>query len=255
MRIRNILMIHSSRSVRAMVKNLMLAELDDVAITESDAGQDALYQLAAKPFALLISECQLTDMHITELQNQARNHSINKNTPFIVLSGDDAGEDRDRLPETGLVHWVDTPIDAGELIGKINEICDPRKWRETERFHIPNSKAVLNVWGMEAGARLINISLGGVLIEVSGDRSELLLQNDPKITLRLKSPGDYYDIKDLPCRLTRLDVIEWDNNHKPIAMRVAYVFLELNPKSQMDLEQVIMMAKEEDQFAVEDMVD
>lgn len=233
----------------------MLAELDDVEITESDAGLDALFQLAAKPFELLISECQLTDMHITELQNQAKTHSINKDTQFIVLGGNDAGEEMNRLVEAGLVHWVDTPIDAGILIGKINEICDPRKWRETERFHIPDSKAVLNVWGMEAGARLINISLGGVLIEVSGDRSELLLQNDPKITLRLKSPGDYYDIKDLPCRLTRLDVIEWDNNHKPIAMRGAYVFLELNPKSQMELEQVIMMAKEKEQYAVGGMVE
>jgi CheY-like chemotaxis protein len=238
-----------------MVKKMMLAEFDDVAITESDAGLDALYQLAAKRFELLISECQLTDMPVTELQNRVKTHSINKDTQVIVLGGDDADEKMDRLAETGLLHWVETPIDAGVLIGKINEICDPRKWRETERFHIPDSKAVLNVWGMEAGARLINISLGGVLIEVSGDRSELLLQNDPKITLRIKSPGDYYDIKDLPCRLTRLDVIEWDNNHKPIAMRAAYVFLELNSTSRMELEQLIMMAKEKAQYAVEGMVE
>lgn len=255
MRVRNILMVHSSRSVRAMVKKMMLAELDDIAIAESDAGLDALSQLAAKPFELLISEYQLTDMPVTELRNRAKTHSINKDTQFIVLGGNDAGEKMDRLAEAGLAHCVDTPIDAGALIGKINEICDPRKWRKTQRFHIPDSKAVLNVWGMEAGARLINISLGGVLIEVSGDRSELLLQNDPKITLRLKSPGDYYDIKNLPCRLTRLDVIEWDKNQKPIDMRAAFVFLKLDPKSQMELEQVIMMAKEKELYAVEEMME
>lgn len=254
MRIRNFLLVHSSRSVRAMVKKLMLAELDDIEIIESDAGADAIQQLSMKPFELLISECQLADMHVTELKKWVGTQSLNIDIRFLVISDNEAEGEADKLVQAGMA-LTRAPIVAQDLIDMINRLCNPRKWRAAERFHIPKSKAVLSVWGMEAAARLINISLGGVLIEVSGDRSELLLQNNPKLTLRFKSPADYHSIRNLPCKLIRLDIIEWDANHKPIAMRGAYIFLELDPKSQMELEQVIMIAQEKEQYAAEELAD
>lgn len=255
MRIRNFLLVHSSRSVRAIVKKLMLAELDDIEVIEAEVGSDAMQQLSARSFELLISECQLADMHITELQQRASTHSLNKTPHIIVLKGNQIEGDEDKLAQAGIACLTCAPIVADELIDMINRLCDPRKWRVSERYHIPKSKAVLNVWGMEASAWLINISLGGVLIEVTGDHSELLLQNNPKLTLRFKSPADYYDIKNLPCKLARLDIIKWNDNHKPIVMRGAYIFLELDPKSKMELEQVIMMAKEKEQYMIEELAD
>lgn len=76
---------------------------------------------------------------------------------------------------------------------------------ETDRFHIPDFKAVLNAWGLEAQAQLINISQGGALIEITGDRSELLMQNDPKRVLKIKEPNGYYEISNLSVRLSRLN--------------------------------------------------
>ena len=131
---------------------------------------------------------------------------------IIVLASGRNPEDTACLVRAGLANIIMPPIDPKDLIGKINQICNPRQWREFERFHIPESEVVISVWGMEAVSKLINISRGGVFVEVSGDRSELLLQNNPKLDLRIKTPVGFYEINGLPSKLERLTAIAWDEN-------------------------------------------
>ena len=96
---------------------------------------------------------------------------------------------------------------------------------------------------MDAEVKMINISRGGAMIEISGDRSELLLQNNPKLTLKIKHADGYYSIHNLPVKLSRLNTIEWNENHKPTAMRVAFVFQDLDQASAIELEQILQTAK------------
>ena len=250
MRIRNFLIVHSSRSIRAMIKKYVLADLGDVQITESDHGQNALLLLLNNPFDLVIGNSDLADMHITDFRLELReSQSINENVKFIVLC-EDHGE-TDRLEKEGFEHIVSMPFDRDAFLLKINQVCNPRKWRQNERFHIPNSRAILSVWGMDAEARIVNISRGGVMIEISGDRSELLLQNNPKLTLNVKHSQGYYVIRDLPVKLSRLNAIRWNENHKPTSMRVAFVFLDLEQAFTVEMEQILQTAKEDGLFTDE----
>lgn len=243
MRMRNFLTIHSSRSIRAIIKKCILAEFGDVQIMDSDLGQDALNLLSNNSFDLVIGNSDLADMHVADFRMKLKAHgSINRNVECIVLCGEH--EETERLVEAGFEHIVSMPFNPDAFIHKINQICNPRKRRQTERFHIPNSKAVLNVWGMDAEAKLINISRGGVMLEISGDRSELLLQNNPRLTLKIKHQHGYFTIQDMPVKLSRLNAVGWNENHKPTAMRVAFVFVDLDQASAAELEQVLKMAKE-----------
>ena len=101
---------------------------------------------------------------------------------------------------------------------------------------------------MEAEARLINLSLGGVLVEAAGDRSELFLQNDPKLTLRIKTHCDYFIIEDIPVKLARLNTIDWHHNYKPSVMRMVYVFVDLAASARARLGKILETA-EADQCA------
>jgi hypothetical protein len=227
-----------------MIKKCVLADLGDVRIAESDHGRDALLLLLNNPFDLVISSSNLADMHISDFRLELReSQSLNESVKFIILC-EDHGE-TDGLEKEGFEHIVRMPFDRDAFILKINQVCNPRKWRQNERFHIPSSKAVLSVWGMDAEAKVVNISRGGVMIEISGDRSELLLQNNPKLTLKIKHTQGYYVIQDLPVKLSRLNAIRWNESHKPTAMRVAFVFLDLEQVFTTELEQILESAKED----------
>lgn len=250
MRIRQLLLVHPSRSIRAVIEKYILAEGGDIEITSCENGENALNVLGEKWFDLVITNNELADMPLHDIKNNFEAHAQNKQIGIIALAGGRNPEDSARLVRAGLANFISPPIDPKDLIGKINQICNPRKWRESERFHIPGSEVVISVWGMEAVSSLINISQGGVLVEVSGDRSELLLQNNPKLDLRIKTPGGYYDIKCLPAKLVRLTAIAWNENYKPNAMQVAYVFLDLESETASELDQIIQLACE-DSMSVE----
>jgi hypothetical protein len=96
---------------------------------------------------------------------------------------------------------------------------------------------------MDAEAKMINISRGGLMLEMSGDRSELLLQNNPRGTLKIKHLHGYFTIQDMPVKLSRLNAVGWNENHKPTAMRVAFVFVDLDQASAVELQQVLKMVK------------
>ncbi|MDA8139691.1 MAG: hypothetical protein M0036_13655 [Desulfobacteraceae bacterium] len=251
MRIRNFLVIHSSRSIRSMVKRHILADLDDVEIVEASNGQEALRELCAKPFDLVICDGDLEDMPITAFRQEMTEAAFQKRAiTIIALAGsvDDAGH----LAQKNFEHIVALPFKPVEFVDTINQVCNPRKMRNAHRYHIPNSKVVISVWGMEAEAVLINISQGGVLVEVSGDRSDLLLQDDPRLAIKTNIMGCNYHIKTLPVKLSRLNVVAWNENYKPTLMRLAYSFLELKEEARSELTQILQMAEEDGLFASEE---
>jgi CheY-like chemotaxis protein len=227
-----------------MIKKYVLAELGDVEIVESDCGSDAREKLLNSSFDLVICDSDLGDMHLTDLRLEAMEASSkNSGVEYIALCG--AKDGIDRLVQAGFKNIVNLPFNPVEFVKIINQICNPRKLRQKQRFHIPDSKVVIHVWGMEAEGEMINISLGGVLVEISGDRSELLLQNNPKLTLKIRIPVGSYDIRDLPVKLARLNVYAWNKDSKPIVMRAAYLFQNLSQKAADKLEQIIQLAKED----------
>jgi CheY-like chemotaxis protein len=243
MRIRNFLLVHSSRSIRTMIARLVLAEYGDVEIIQAGNGRDALLSLTKHAFDLVICDTDLEDMPVSEFRLEMMECSTkNKHIEFIAIAG--SADELEDLAAAGFKHVMTPPFDPGSLTEKIDQVCDPRKCRQSERFHIPNSKVTINVWGMEAEARMINISRGGVLAEVSGDRSELLLQNNPRLTISVRAPGICHDIKNLPSKLARLNVTRWNRDYKPTTMRVAYIFLALDENSRGELEKVFQLTKE-----------
>lgn len=227
-----------------MIKKSILADLDDVEIVESHNGQLALRMLAGYSFDLIICNCDLEDMPITTLKREILDYSPrNKTTDIIALLEED--DARASLVRASFQHIVHMPFTPDKFIAKINQICNPRKWRKSDRFHIPDSMVTIQVWEMQAEAEMINISRGGVLVEITGDRSDLLLQNSPKLTLNINVSGYSYKIASIPVKLTRINVVAWNENYKPTLMRLAYIFLDLNQNATTELNKALEFAKED----------
>jgi CheY-like chemotaxis protein len=245
MRIRQILLVHPNRSIRALIKKYVFAELSDVEFFETENGSDALTELNMNPFDVVIVTTSLIDMPAVELKAKLAQTAHNEMTPFIVLSEDDNGTDRQRLMQLGFQHVVLLRVRPADLIAKINEACDPRMWRKDKRYYIPRAEVLIDVRGQTMEATLINISRGGLLMELISFTPELLMESDVRVTLHVSEHIDVREPRDLPCRLLRVNVTEWQPNSCPAAMRVTFVFADLDSGQTAAIERLLQLAVED----------
>jgi DNA-binding response OmpR family regulator len=245
MRIRQILLVHPNRSIRALIKKYLFAELSDVEIVETDDAENTLAELDRRPFHVVIATACINDMPTMELKHRSAATGHNSITPFIVLSEDDNGEDQEYLVREGFEHVVRIRVCPSDLIHKINVLCNPRKWRKDKRYCIPLTRVGIHVQGTRTEGSLINISRGGVLVEIVTRDVEALLRSDIHMTLHLPGEAPLDEIGGLTCRLLNLNVTAWHSDNKPAAMRVTFTFLNLAAEQIRQIEQILRFAKED----------
>jgi CheY-like chemotaxis protein len=244
MRMRQILLIHPNRSTRALIKKYIFSELSDVECFECDNGCNALGELNLNPFDVVIVTTRLIDMPAFELKSKLAETPHNKMTPFIILSEEEYGDDQQRLHQLGFKHVVALRVRPAELIENINEVCDPRMWRKDKRVYIPKTDVAIDVQGNSMRASLINISRGGILLELSTYAPELLMARDLRVTLQIPAHNGSRALSHLACRLLRLSVTEWQPNACPAAMRATFVFHHLDKEQSAALEELLRSAME-----------
>lgn len=254
MRMRRILLIHSTRSIRALIMKFVFAELSDIDFIETDCGKDALTKLSAHPFNVVICTAGLVDMSSAELMAASSKTPHNATTPFVVVTEqDDDGDHSLSGAPDGLNGGsvINTRLQPDALIQAINQMCNPRQWRESSRYYIPNAKVVIDVWGTETKAALINISMGGILVELNSQKPDLLMKNDIHVTLKFPGTSDYYVLPNIACKLSRLNISSWNEDGIPADMRVTFIFQALSEETRGKLEAIMQLAKE-DQLVADD---
>lgn len=241
MRMRHILLAHPTRSSRALIKKYVFAELGDVEFVEADTGESALAELNMNPFDMVVVTTEMPDMTTVALRSKMAETRHNAVTPLIVLSEDENGANREMLTRQGFEHVVTIRVRPSELIQKINAVCNPRQWRKDDRYYIPGTKVVINAEASQIEGALINISRGGLLMELITYEPEALMREEIRLDIHTSGQADFSDIDRLPSKLSRLDVTEWHLNNAPAAMRATFIFLKL-PREQSDrLEQLLQM--------------
>ncbi len=250
MRLRQVLIVHSSRAVSSTVKRYVLSDLSDIAFTETESGKDALENLQNKKFEVVIADNDLFDMNGPALHEKRQGIELNKETPFILLVPSDGLtlEYIEQLNQAGIVHYLSIPFTAKEIISKINNVCNPRTWRANDRFHIPKSKAYLHLERELVEIDLINISLGGVLCEFFYDYQVIELLGTNRISIYIPSSGGYFEIADIKCKLSRLNVVNWKADGMAEHVRMTFLFTGLSLEIEGLILQVVKMAEEMELF-------
>jgi CheY-like chemotaxis protein len=243
MRIRKLLLIYPGRSIRSLITKYVYAELSDIDIIEAETGREALEQLAAQRFDIVACTDQLKDMELKDLKNQQRETPTNKDTPFVVLSESESAHTRNDLVSRGFDHVVQIRVRPSDLILKINKLCDPRNWRRDARYHIPSMRVTIRMHQHAMEAFLINISMGGLLVELTTDLPHLLMQNGVEINLQIPLAGGLFTIEGLKGKLLRLEMIKWTADLVPAAMRATFIFEALSDTSRRQLQELFQIAK------------
>jgi DNA-binding NarL/FixJ family response regulator len=251
MRIRQILLIHPARSIRGLIKKYVFAELCDIAFRETESGQEAFSELCLHSFDVVIVSAGLKDMTPAELSTRMAETDHNADTPCIVLSEDENGMDIGEFMRQGLEHVVMMRVRPADLIRKINQVCNPRDWRKDKRFYIPQAEVAVYLRDHDSQEQrvegtMINISRGGVLVELVTFTPQLLMKSDLQLSLHIPEQPDLDLVYDLPCKLLHLNITEWHPDNSPAAMRVTFVFLEMAVEKANALEQLLQLAIEGD---------
>lgn len=251
MRIRKLLLIHSGRSTRALIKKYIFAELSDTDIIEADGGLQALEQIEQKDFDIIITAERIKDMDLEAFKGRLAAALPNGLSSLIVISESEADRDRGVLVRQGFEHVVQIRVCPSDLIRKINKVCDPRKWRKDARYHISNASVVIEAPNRKFKAALINFSKGGVLVELTTSDPSALMNGGLSLALQIPIDQGVAVIDGLATKLLRVETVTWTQAHLPKTMRATFIFVDLNSGVKGKLDELVQMAKEEKLEATE----
>ena len=246
MRFRQILLVHPSRAFRGLIKKFLFAEFNDLKITESDTTEEALHLADQQAFNALLAGGDANPEVVLDFMTNLKKCHLNERTPFIVLCELECSNMQQEQLSECFEHVVHIRIRPSDLIRKIDEVCNPRQMRRDERYYLPNSTLSVTGGGLQVEAKLINISRGGVLVELNTNAPELLMKSDIILNLKAATPSRTFDIKNLKSKLLRLNVASWHADNTPVSMRVTFLFGDLEPRTQ-DLLQVLLHQAQKDQ--------
>jgi len=222
MRIRKLLLIHSGRA-------------------QIDSGR----------FDVIIVAEYLNDMELNDFGSNLETIKTNGRSDLIVISDSESDQAREDLVLQGFTHVVQTRIRPADIIKQINAVCDPRKWRKDARYHIPHTGVVITSPHQEMAASLINISLGGIFVELTTQDPSVLMNGGLSLTLHIPMSESTAQIDGLTIKLLRVETVGWTKGYLPRTMRATFIFVDLNPRAQGNLQELIQMAKEEKLSATE----
>lgn len=111
---KSILIVEDSATTRAMIRAIA-EEIADVEVVEAATGFEALRQLPARRFDLVITDINMPDINGLELVNFIRKDPRYGDIRLLIVSTEKSSEDRQRGMALGADAYMTKPFKAQEL--------------------------------------------------------------------------------------------------------------------------------------------
>ena len=115
------LVVEDSPPMRKMIV-FALGRVRELSVTEADDGVDALRQIAAAKFDLIITDINMPILDGLKLVKRLRADEAYKDVPIIIITTEGAEEDRERGLALGANAYIAKPIQSSHLIKTISEL-------------------------------------------------------------------------------------------------------------------------------------
>jgi len=241
---RHILIIEKSDMMRRVLQTRILANLDDVIISEAinmDQGLEVLTNSTVHLVFYSYEELENSDFNFV---NQIRSHTGDAKLRCLLLV-DDKEEYMSKLAENYISDYLRIPFTAKEVADTINAMCSPTSLRASKRYSIPGTEATIEQNSNLFNGTVLNISAGGVLCEF--EWKETYRPAYPvMIALQFFQDGDVRSADGLDSVLTSMKVIERNPDYTPHMLRVGFSFVNIPDKSNEVLAKVFELAEEQE---------
>jgi CheY-like chemotaxis protein len=239
------LVVHEFGVMRRIVSRYALAEFDNLEVESAASAQEALESLRHDKFDVVISAMEMEGLNGLGLYHEMRSGSLNKETPFIIMTSTDTPEQRQRIVSSGVANYLIMPFTPLELREMVARLSNPREMRATPRFSIPATTAVITLESGQIEAEVVNISLGGVLGELTF--SEEILSLFEPVMIDILFPADYGEAKagGIKAGLVRVNVISWREDRSAEKLRMAWNFVDIPKAARNTLSMALDRAQQE----------
>ncbi len=161
-------------------------------------------------------------------------------TPCIILV-DEQGAGHAGLHH-GLQHILPLTSPSSELGSLINKICNPMAMRQTPRYSIPETEAIIAQRDRELQTDVLNISSGGLLCEFS--TNNIFQVCDPvMITINFTGVEKIASLKGIYAVLSSLKIIERNPDFTPLRIRAGFTFIIIPPAVKNGLKTIFAKAE------------
>lgn len=238
---RNILIVHSSASMRKILKTRIQANLSDIVFFDVSSPREALKFLKKSSCHLVMFSWEALDEEWLDFFQAIKGVSGVSIDNFLLITQDDDRDHIGQARDLGVKEHLVIPCSDDLLLATINRICNPAFLRTSKRYSIPGAKALVEQGAEVFQANIINISQGGLLCEM--DYSEGFLWHE---SVMLTASFDKFEegiaVTGLASGIVRLTVLNPKAPIKQRRLRIAFIFMKIPPEVSAVLDRVFALA-------------
>lgn len=237
--LRYILLIHESKTIRAIIRNYVMSELSDVSIVEVSSPQQSLEEFDDIRYDIVFSGREMSGMDGFTLIRELRSSSLNSETPFVMVSSGTVTEEILSRLEEGKEFYLTMPFSPHDLSILVNNLADPRRLRRFERVSIVGAVGQLHLENGDLEGEIVNISENGVLCDVINKEGHNDILRDLHMSIFFPMRYEHVAVKDVWCKLLRIVVLSWGPNNFPERLRIVWQFIDMAEVESEKLQGVI----------------
>jgi len=115
------LVVEDSPMMRQLL-TFALARIKGLRVVEADDGVDGIRKLGAVPFDIIITDINMPILDGLKLVQRVRGDPRHKATPIVVITTENAAEDRNRAMDLGANAYITKPIQAPDVITTVKRL-------------------------------------------------------------------------------------------------------------------------------------
>lgn len=225
---RNILIVDRSVSMRRIIAAMVQANVNDAVISQVSDHDEAVRVVKEHGCHVLIATWESFDGRDLESYQGIQSKSLGQpGIPIVFLV---APEQAGKLKKIAGVEQVLMPCTAEVLADAINRAYNPVKLRQSKRYSLPDTTAILNQEGIEqVTADVVNISSGGLLCELDYP-GQFNFAMPVMVSVIFSLQGEELTAPGLFSVFTGMKVIARNPDHAPQRIRLAFYFVKV-PKA------------------------
>lgn len=239
---RHILIVEESQMMRRVLQAQIFANLDDVVILEANGIEQASRIIDTDTVHLIVYGWDTHDEEGLQFCKEAVVCKNGPSIPFLLLISDNKEHVAIAAEVVGKAYLA-MPCSPAEMAQAIDRVCSPVKLRQTKRYSIGDTHALIEQRQIRMEASVLNVSAGGSLCEF-----ELDSQFNSAFPLTLSIQFDGEDgpvaVKDLNAVVSTLLVVNRHSDQTPKRIRMGFKFVHLPDFARTALTQVFAQAED-----------
>ena len=117
------LVVEDSKTMRNMLAESLL-RIPGMEVVEADNGLAGIRALAAAQFDLVLTDVNMPVMDGLKLVRHVRGDPRHEKTPIVVITTENAPNDRDRAMALGANAYIEKPIQAPRVISAVKKLLE-----------------------------------------------------------------------------------------------------------------------------------